>query len=266
MKFASWNVNGIRAVMQKPDWQWFENSTYDIIGLQEIKAEKSQIDSSLHAPNGYHAYFCSSQVKKGYSGVAVFSKEEPLSVVYELPVEEYQGEGRILHLEFEKFHYMNGYFPNGGAPVPDENGKMMGDHKRLPYKMGFFDAFYKYAEELTQKKPLVVCGDFNIAHHAIDLARPKTNTKSTGFLPIERAFLDTFTEAGYIDTFRHVHGNIEEKYTWWSYKSGARPKNVGWRIDYFFVSQKLKSSIKDAWIESDIFGSDHCPVGLELSI
>ncbi len=266
MKFASWNVNGIRAVMQKPDWKWFEESNYDIIGLQEIKAEKSQINESLHAPNGYHAYFCSSTVKKGYSGVAVFSKEEPINVTYELPKEEYQGEGRILHLEFEKFHYINGYFPNGGEPLPDEDGKLRGNHKRLPYKMGFFDVFYNYVEELTKVKPLVVCGDFNIAHKAIDLARPKTNTKSTGFLPVEREFLDKFTQAGYVDTFRQVHGDIEEKYTWWSYKSGARPKNVGWRIDYFFVSQGLKENIKDAWIESDVYGSDHCPVGLELSL
>ncbi len=266
MKFASWNVNGIRAVMKKDDWKWFENSSYDIIGLQEIKAEKSQIDTSLHAPNGYHAYFCSSVVKKGYSGVAVFSKEEPLNVVYELPEEAYQGEGRILHLEFEKFHFINGYFPNGGEPLPDENGKFTGDHKRLPYKMGFFDCYYNYVEELTKTKPLVTCGDFNIAHKAIDLARPKTNTKSTGFLPIEREFLDKFTEAGYIDTFRHIHGDIEEKYTWWSYKSGARPKNVGWRIDYFFTSKALKENIKDAWIESEVYGSDHCPVGLELDI
>ncbi len=264
MKLASWNVNGIRAVMKKDDWQWFENSNYDIIGLQEIKAEKDQIDSKLHAPLGYNAYFCSSIVKKGYSGVAVFSKETPLNVVYELPVEEFKGEGRILHLEFEKFHYINGYFPNGGEPLPDENGKFMGDHKRLPYKMAFFDAFYNYAETLIKNKPLVVCGDFNIAHKAIDLARPKTNTKSTGFLPVERAFLDKFTEAGYIDTFRKIHGDIEEKYTWWSYKSGARPKNVGWRIDYFFTSKNLEANIKDAWIENEVYGSDHCPVGLEL--
>ncbi len=264
MKLASWNVNGIRAVMQKPDWKWFEESNYDIIGLQEIKAEKSQIDAALHNPNGYHAYFCSSTVKKGYSGVAVFCKEEPLQVVYELPHADYQGEGRIIHLEFEKFHYINGYFPNGGEPVPDENGKFQGNHKRLSYKMGFFEVFNNYANELIKSKPLVVCGDFNIAHHAIDLARPKTNTKSTGFLPIERAFLDDFTKQGYIDTFRHIHGNIEEKYTWWSYKSGARPKNVGWRIDYFFASAGLKNNIKDAWIESEVYGSDHCPVGLEL--
>lgn len=265
MKFASWNVNGIRAVMQKPDWKWFEESNYDIIGLQEIKAEKSQINTSLHQPKGYHAYFCSSIVKKGYSGVAVFSKVEPLHVVYELPNSEYQGEGRILHLEFQNFHYINGYFPNGGEPLPDENGKFQGDHKRLAYKMGFYNAFYDYVEKLTQEKPLVVCGDFNIAHKAIDLARPKTNTKSTGFLPVERAFLDKFTENGYIDTFRYIHGDVEGEYTWWSYKSQARPKNVGWRIDYFFVSQGLKKNIKNAWIESDIYGSDHCPIGLELT-
>ncbi len=266
MKLASWNVNGIRALMKKDDWQWFEENRFDVIGLQEIKAEKSQFEKDLAIPDAYDAYYCSSQVKKGYSGVAVFSKIKPINVVYELPSEEYQGEGRILHLEFDKFHYINGYFPNGGEPLADENGKFTGNHKRLNYKMGFFDCFYNYAEELTKNKPLVVCGDFNIAHHPIDLARPKTNTKSTGFLPIERAFLDKFTENGYVDTFRQVHGNIEDKYTWWSYKSGARPKNVGWRIDYFFVSQGLKSQVKDAWIEDMQMGSDHCPVALELNI
>ncbi len=267
MKLASWNVNGIRAVSQKEDWQWFKESTYDIIGLQETKAEISQLSEELTKPSGYHAYFCSSTVKKGYSGTAVFSKIEPLKVVYELPDAQYQGEGRIIHLEFEKFHYINGYFPNGGEPIPDADGKMRGDHKRLPYKMGFFACFREYAKELTKDKPLVVCGDFNIAHKEIDLARPKTNTKSTGFLPVEREFLDVFIgEDKYIDTFRHIHGNITDKYTWWSYKSGARPKNVGWRIDYFFASKGLENNIKDAWIEDNIYGSDHCPVALELNI
>ncbi len=267
MKLASWNVNGIRAVSQKEDWKWFSECGYDVIGLQETKAEVSQLTEELTSPKGYHAYFCSSTVKKGYSGTAVFSKVEPIKVVYELPDADYQGEGRIIHLEFEKFHFINGYFPNGGEPIPDEDGKMRGDHKRLGYKMGFFDSFRKYAKELTKSKPLVVCGDFNIAHKEIDLARPKTNTKSTGFLPIEREFLDIFiNEDKYIDTFRHKHGDITDKYTWWSYKSGARPKNVGWRIDYFFTSEGLKNNIKDAWIEDQVFGSDHCPVGIELDI
>ncbi len=264
MKLASWNVNGLRAMMKKEDWSWFSQCDYDIIGLQEIKAEREQLDIDHLEVEKYYSFFCSSQKRKGYSGVAVFSKEQPLNVVYELPKEEYQGEGRIIHLEFEKFHYINGYFPNGGEPVPNEDGKYEGDHKRLEYKMGFLECFYDYAIKITRAKPLVVCGDFNIAHKAIDLARPKTNAKSTGFLPVERKFLEKFTERGFIDTFRHIHGNAEDKYTWWSYKSNARPNNVGWRIDYFFISPFLQRNLKDAWIESDIHGSDHCPVGIEL--
>ena len=192
--------------------------------------------------------------------MAVFSRIEPQHVEYELPDPDYQGEGRILHLEFERFHYFNGYFPNGGEELEK------GVFKRVPYKMGFFDAFTAYAEECRKSKPIVVCGDFNIAHKAIDLARPKQNEKNTGFLPEERAFLDRFTALGYVDTFRHVHGDVEGRYSWWSYKMRAREKNVGWRIDYFFVSEELKPYIRDAWIEDDVYGSDHCPVGLELDI
>lgn len=268
IKLASWNVNGIRAVSAKEEWQqWFAQDKYDVIGFQETKAEKSQIPEHIVNKEGYQSYFASSVVKKGYSGTAVFSKIEPKSVEIELPDPAFQGEGRIVHLEFEKFHFFNGYFPNGGAEVLDENGKpIKGQFKRVPYKMGFFDSFFKYAQELRKSKPIVVCGDFNIAHNEIDLARPKTNKNTTGFLQIERDFLDMFTQAGYIDTFRHVHGNEEGHYSWWSYKMQARAKNVGWRIDYFFVSDELKDNIKDATIEKDVFGSDHCPVTLTLDI
>ena len=268
IKLASWNVNGIRAVSAKEEWQqWFAQDKYDVIGFQETKAEKSQIPEHIVNKEGYQSYFASSVVKKGYSGTAVFSKIEPKSVELELPDPAFQGEGRIVHLEFEKFHFFNGYFPNGGAEVLDENGKpIKGQFKRVPYKMGFFDSFFKYAQELRKSKPIVVCGDFNIAHNEIDLARPKTNKNTTGFLQIERDFLDMFTQAGYIDTFRHVHSNEEGHYSWWSYKMQARAKNVGWRIDYFFVSDELKDNIKDATIEKDVFGSDHCPVTLTLDI
>ena len=215
IKLASWNVNGIRAVAQKEAWlNWFAEDKYDVIGFQETKAEQKQIPEEIVNKPGYHSYFCSSVVKKGYSGTAVFSKIEPKSVELELPEEAFQGEGRIVHLEFEKFHFFNGYFPNGGGEVLDENGKpIKGEFKRVPYKMGFFDSFFKYAQELRKTKPIVVCGDFNIAHQAIDLARPKTNVYNTGFLQIERDFLDKFTQAGYIDTFRHVHGNVEEMHS-----------------------------------------------------
>ncbi len=261
IKFQSWNVNGFRAIRQKEAWAWFgeENQT-DIIGIQETKADISQIKEEDRQPAGRLGYFASSTVKKGYSGVAAFTKHEPIAINYELPDPEFQGEGRLVHLEYPKFHYFNGYFPNGGEEISK------GIYKRVPYKMGFFEAFLTHAEKLRAEKPIIVCGDFNIAHKAIDLARPKTNIYCTGFLEEERAFLDKFVEKGYIDTFRHVHQDQEDAYTWWSYKSKAREKNVGWRIDYFFVSEELKSKISDAWIETDIFGSDHCPVGLALDM
>ncbi len=177
-----------------------------------------------------------------------------------------QGEGRLLHLEFQDFHFFNGYFPNGGAEELDENGKPTGRFKRVPYKMGFFEAFLNYAEACRKGKPIVVCGDFNIAHKPVDLARPRQNVKNTGFLPEERAFLDRFTALGYVDTFRKVHGDKPDQYSWWSYKARAREKNIGWRIDYFFVSEELAPAVSDAWIESDVRGSDHCPVGLALNL
>ena len=199
IRLVSWNVNGLRAVSAKPEWRWFAENTCDVIGLQETKAMPEQLKPEVANPEGWEAHWASSVVKKGYSGVAVFSRIKPLAVRCELPQPEWQGEGRILHLEFEKFHFFNGYFPNGGAEELDENGKPIpGRFKRVPYKMGFFDAFTAYAEECRKSKPIVVCGDFNIAHKAIDLARPKQNEKNTGFLPEERAFLDRFTALGYV--------------------------------------------------------------------
>lgn len=265
IKLASWNVNGIRAVAKKPDWQWFLHNDYDVIALQETKAEPAQL-SSIHMDKpGCSSYFCSSTVKKGYSGTAVFSRIEPLAVDLELPDPAFQGEGRIVHLEFEHFHFLNGYFPNGGAQLLDENGRPLpGQFKRVPYKMGFFASFFAYVQQLRQHKPVVVCGDFNIAHQEIDLARPKLNMRNTGFLPQERAFLDQFTAAGYIDTFRLLHPGEGGHYTWWSYKNRSRAGNVGWRIDYFFVSEELRPHVRDAVIEADVLGSDHCPIGLIL--
>ena len=245
---SSWNINGIRAVSAKEGFDWFRNTDYDVIGFQETKASAEQLSDELKNKPGYESFFCSSTVKKGYSGTAVFTRLKPLSV------------------EFEKFHFFNGYFPNGGAAILDENGKPTGEFKRVPYKMGFFDSFFKYAQELRKDKPIVVCGDFNIAHREIDLARPKTNISNTGFLPIERAFLDKMVDAGYVDTFRLIHGDEPDMYSWWSYKTFARQKNVGWRIDYFFVSDELKAKVLDAKIETDVLGSDHCPVTLVLDL
>ena len=266
VKFLSWNVNGLRAVSAKPDWRWFEQNDAQIIALQETKASPEQLTEALRSPKGWNASYASSTVKKGYSGVAVFTRVPPLRITAELPDADFQGEGRLLHLEFPEFHFFNGYFPNGGAEILDENGKATGTFTRVPYKMGFFEAFVRHAEACRKSKPIVVCGDFNIAHTDIDLARPKQNTKNTGFLPEERTFLDNFVALGYIDTFRLVHGNITDKYSWWSYKMRAREKNIGWRIDYFFVSEELRANIKDAWIEDGVLGSDHCPVGLLLEI
>ena len=263
---CSWNVNGLRAVCKKAGFSWFYDSTSDVIGLQETKASVEQLDPSLTHKDGYESFFCSSTVKKGYSGTAVYTRLKPLNVEYELPDDEYKGEGRLIHLEFEKFHFFNGYFPNGGAAILNEAGRPTGEFKRVPYKMGFFECFLNYAETLRKQKPIVVCGDFNIAHRPIDLARPKTNEHNTGFLPLEREFLDRFIKKGYIDTFRHVHGDVENQYSWWSYKTFAREKNIGWRIDYFFVSEELGDKIVDARILQEVMGSDHCPVTLTLEI
>lgn len=264
-KLASWNVNGIRAASSKEGFStWFSHDQYDVIGFQETKASKEQLSDSLVFKQGYDSFFCSSTVKKGYSGTAVFSKIKPLNVEYELPDPAFQGEGRIVHLEYPEFHFFNGYFPNGGAEILDDQGAPTGKFKRVPYKMVFFECFLNYAEQLRKHKPIVVCGDFNIAHQEIDLARPKANVNNTGFLPEERAFLDRFVASGYVDTFRKLHPDEKDRYSWWSYRMQARKRNIGWRIDYFFVSSELENNIADAFIESEVTGSDHCPVGLTL--
>lgn len=267
LKLLSWNVNGLRALSGKPDWRWFSETNAHIVGLQETKAAPEQLSPELHEPEGWFSIWAVSTVRRGYSGVAAFSRHTPLRAHAELPAPDFQGEGRLVYMEFPWFHYFNVYFPNGGAPEEDEQGNFLpGRFKRVPYKMAFFDAFFQYAETLRKSKPIVVCGDFNIAHRAIDLARPVQNERNTGFLPEERGWLDRFMEAGYVDTFRAVHGDVGGHYSWWSYKAAARPKNIGWRLDYFFVSEELAPNIRDAWIEAHIYGSDHCPVGLALEV
>lgn len=259
IRLVSWNVNGFRAIASKPDWRWFSETDAQVVALQETKADPTQIADQHREPEGWEARWLSAEVKKGYSGVAVFSRKIPqleqLRVDFELPDTRFQGEGRLLHIEYPSFHFCNVYFPNG---TKDEN--------RLTYKLGYYDAFLAYAEELRRSKPVVVCGDFNTAHHPIDLARPEANEENSGFLPVERAWMDRFVEAGYVDTFRQVHGDIPRQYSWWSYRQRARINNVGWRIDYFFVSEELSPAIRDAWIEMDVHGSDHCPVGLALEL
>lgn len=253
MRLYSWNVNGFRALCGSGAWDWFAATRPDLLGLQEVKAEIGQVPEEFRQPAGYHSSWFAAAKKRGYSGTAAFSRIQPLAVTFDLPAPEFQGEGRLIHLELPEFHFFTVYFPNGQK-----------NEERLAYKLGYYDAFLAHAEALRETKPVVVCGDFNTAHKAIDLARPKENEKTSGFLPEERAWLDRFTAAGYVDSFRHVHGDVAEAYSWWSFRAGARKKNIGWRIDYFFVSSELVPRIADAWIDAKVRGSDHCPVGLEL--
>jgi exodeoxyribonuclease-3 len=240
-------------VVDKGFWDWFNQCDGDVICLQEIKAEPEQVDAEHKEVDGYTQYWNPAQVKKGYSGVLSMTRVEPHSVVYELPDERFQGEGRLIQMEFDDFFLFNVYFPNG--KMSDE---------RLQYKMDFYDTFLDHAQELRKKKPIVVCGDVNTAHTEIDLKNPKANEKVSGFLPSEREWIDKFLAAGYIDTFRMFVAEGGH-YTWWTYRFGARKRNAGWRIDYFFVSEELRERVKNSWIESEVTGSDHCPIGLELA-
>ena len=255
MHLYSWNVNGFRALCGSGRWDWFTRVSPDIVGLQEVKAEPDQIPEDYRRPPGYYSAWFAAAKKKGYSGTAVFSRVHPLAVNFDLPDPAWQGEGRLIHLELPAFHFFNVYFPNGQM-----------NEERLRYKLGFYDAFLKHAQKLRKQKPIVVCGDFNTAHKPIDLARPKENENTSGFLPVEREWMDKFSARGYVDTFRHVHGDEPDMYSWWSFRSKARERNVGWRIDYFFVSKELLPKVKNAWIDVDVMGSDHCPVGLELDL
>lgn len=254
MKLLSWNVNGFRAVLGKGFWDWFRAAEADVVGVQEIKVEPGQLLESDRRIDGYQEYWNPGQGKKGYSGVACFSRIPALDVALELPDSTYLGEGRVVCLEFEHFHYLNVYFPNGQM-----------SQERLDYKMGFYDAFLRHAQDLRRTKPVVVCGDFNTAHKKIDLKNPQANSKTSGFLPIERAWLDSFIASGYVDTFR-MFNDQPGQYSWWTYRYGARNRNAGWRIDYFFVSEELRHAVRRAWIEADVQGSDHCPIGLELAL
>ncbi len=252
MKIYSWNVNGIRAVMRKGFMDWFQNLSADVVCLQEIKANIDQVDPVLVEPEGYFSVWNSAQ-RKGYSGVAVFSKKKPKSIHLGMGIERFDDEGRYIRLEYPKFDLLNIYFPNGTS-----------GQDRLKYKMDFYDAFLNHCEELrSQGKKLVICGDVNTAHKAIDLKNPKQNEKNSGFLPIERSWMDKFVSHGYIDTFREINQE-PDNYTWWTYRANARERNIGWRIDYFFVSSDLKKKVKDAFILPEIMGSDHCPIGLEI--
>ncbi len=254
MIIYSWNVNGFRAVVGKGFWDWFRQADSDVVCLQEIKAQPEQLNENDRTVPGYEVFWNPARVKKGYSGVASFYRITPLNVSVSLPDERFHGEGRVILMEFEKFYLFNVYFPNG--QMSDE---------RLQFKLDFYDCFLDYAQELRRIKPVVVCGDINTAHREIDLKNPQANEDRSGFLPVEREWMDKFIDHGYIDTFRMFNQEAGQ-YTWWTYRFGARSRNAGWRIDYFFVSQELENNVVRSWIEPQVMGSDHCPIGLELKI
>lgn len=253
MKIISFNVNGIRAVMAKGFLDFLENESPDVLCVQETKIQANKITQELRNPLGYFSEWTFGE-RAGYSGVATFSKNKALYVQNELQNGKHDSEGRLLLTEFPEFIVVNVYIPNGG----------MGDH-RVSYKMDYYDELLNFLEKLRKKgKNLIICGDFNTAHTEIDLSHPKENENISGFLPVERAWIDKFIKAGYVDTFRHFNPDALEAYTWWSYRTAARQRNIGWRIDYFFVNKEFLPHVKDAFILKDIEGSDHCPIGVEV--
>lgn len=255
IRLLSWNVNGIRAIHKKGFIDWVLKENPDILCLQETKAHPEQLPKELINIDSYESYFSHSKIKKGYSGVAVYSKLKPSNVKYGLGIPKFDDEGRTLILDYGNFILFNIYFPNG--KMSDE---------RLQYKMDFYDAFLDYADALVkQGRKLIICGDVNTAHKEIDLARPKENEKTSGFLPIERQWIDKFLSHGFIDTFR-MFNNQPGNYTWWDMQTRARERNVGWRIDYFFISENFKSHLVNAFIMPDVMGSDHCPIGIEIRL
>ncbi|GAB1263990.1 exodeoxyribonuclease III [Aurantivibrio infirmus] len=252
MRIVSWNVNGIRAAMKKDFMTSFESMQTDALCLQETKAQDDQVFEALAEVNDYQVY-CNSAVKKGYSGTAILSKKKPLSVRYDMDIEEHDQEGRVIAAEYKNFILVTVYTPNSGSEL-----------KRLDYRQQWDADFLAYLQTLEEEKPVVVCGDLNVAHRDIDLARPKPNyNKSAGYMQEEIDGMDNLIAANFIDTYRHLNSEAV-KYSWWSYRAGARAKNVGWRIDYFLTSPSLEKKLKYADILNDIHGSDHCPVLLDL--
>ena len=251
MKFISWNVNGLRACVQKGFLDFFNSIDADFFCIQESKLQAAHIDLDLP---GYHQYWNYAD-KKGYSGTAIFAKNEPLSVSYGIGIEEHDKEGRVITLEYDNFYLVTCYTPNSQNEL-----------KRLPYRMQWEDDFREYLKTLDAKKPVVLCGDLNVAHNEIDLKNPKTNRRSAGFTDEERGKFTELLEAGFVDSFRHFYPNMEGIYSWWSYRFKAREKNAGWRIDYYVTSESLREKLVDAKIHTTIMGSDHCPVELEIEL
>jgi len=250
MKLISWNVNGIRACLQKGFMDFFNEIDADVFCLQETKLSEGQLELELP---GYYQYWNYAE-KKGYSGTAIFTKKEPINVTYGIGVEEHDHEGRVITAEFEDFYLVTVYTPNSQRELT-----------RLDYRMEWEAAFLSYVKGLSEKKGVIFCGDLNVAHKEIDLKNPKTNHKNAGFTDAERACFTTVVENGFIDTFRHFYPDVTDAYSWWSYMGGARAKNVGWRIDYFVASEDLKERLVDAKIHPTVMGSDHCPVELDLA-
>lgn len=248
-KMISWNVNGLRACLGKGFLEYLKESDADIFCIQESKLQEGQVDLELP---GYHQYWNYAE-KKGYSGTAMFTKEEPIAVTYGLGIEEHDHEGRVITAEFPEYYVVTCYTPNSQDGL-----------KRLDYRMQWEDAFRAYLKELETKKPVIFCGDLNVAHQEIDLKNPKTNRKNAGFSDEERAKFTELLEAGFVDTFRYFYPDQEGIYSWWSYRFSARAKNAGWRIDYFCVSESLKDRLVDAKIHTEVMGSDHCPVELDI--
>jgi exodeoxyribonuclease-3 len=254
MKLYSWNVNGLRAIAKKGFLEWLQETSPDVVGLQETKAEPEQLPKEVRDPAGYYSYFAHSKGRKGYSGVALYSKTKPDKVEYGFGEKRFDDEGRVIIGHYGDLVLMNVYFPNGG-----------GGPERLKYKLEFYDAFLSYIDALRKVgKKVVFMGDVNTAHEAIDLARAKENEKNTGFLPEERAWIDELVNHGYVDTYRHIYPNKEGAYSYWDIKTRARERNVGWRIDYIFISPELLPRLHRAGIASGVQGSDHCPVWVEL--
>lgn len=252
MRLFSWNVNGIRAAQRGGFLRWFEDQEPDVVCIQETKAHPDQLDEALRNPEGYHAHWHSAE-KAGYSGVATFSRREPLAIGEGIGKPEIDREGRVLISEYPDFVLINAYFPNSQR-----------DHARLPFKLAFCNAMLRFVNKLRRAgRHVILCGDFNIAHREIDLSNPKTNRDNAGFLPEERAWMDRFVKHGWIDSFRHF---CDEPgyYTWWSYRPGVRARNIGWRIDHFFVNPELRPRLKRVQHQTEVMGSDHCPVALEL--
>jgi exodeoxyribonuclease-3 len=254
MKLLSWNVNGIRAVAKKDFFKDFKTMNAGILCLQETKAQDDQVRETLEPIKDHHIY-SHSAVRPGYSGTAIISKMKALNETHGIGIEEHDQEGRVLSLEFEGFFLVNVYVPNSGN-----------DLNRLGYRQQWDKAFHAYLKKLENFKPVIVCGDFNVAHKAIDLARPKPNyNKSAGYMQEEIDGMDRFTQNGLVDAFRHFYPDEKDRYSWWSYRAGARAKNIGWRIDYFLVSTSLLPALKDSFIMNEVLGSDHCPVGIEMN-